>query len=108
MKIKETGDPDLFEIRSGGSLPVTLLGLVFFASGVSMAFMVTPTSLIFAGVGLLIALWRRGVVVDCRNQILVTSWGFAGPWKKTRRSLETYTHVKLSVRTDDDKPVFRS
>jgi len=96
MKIKETGDPDLFEIRSGGSLPVTLLGLVFFATGVSMAFTVTPMSLIFAGVGLLIALWRRGVVVDCRNQILVTWWGFVGPWKKTRRSLEAYSHVKLS------------
>ena len=111
MKLRETGDPDVLETRSGGGwislvgLPFLLGGLAVFIFGVALPqgqgerpplHVTIPFGAIFVGVGAALIFGRGGIIMDRRGRTIVKWWGLLAPMSRTTYEMAAFHGISLS------------
>jgi len=111
MKIRETGDPDVLETRSGGGC-ISLFGLPFFLAGLAVWILpvvlpqgggepppllfTIPFGAVFVAVGGGLVFGRSGLMIDRRKKAITKWWGLMVPMKKKQHDLNDFAQVGLS------------
>ena len=111
MKLRETGDPDVLETRSGGGC-LSLFGLPFLLAGLAVwvlpivlpqAFgerppllFTIPFGAVFVAVGGGLVFGRSGLAIDRREKTITKWWGLLVPMKKRRHDANDFAKIRLS------------
>jgi len=112
VRIVETGNPGVWEAKSGGHVGLFLFGLPFFLAGLFVItlplglvpvegdpgpwYFMVPFGSIFATVGLVLMLGRRGIVIDRQRHRVVKWYGLLFPMIRREKFLTLCDRLTLT------------
>ena len=109
-------DPEVFDYRIGAGCS-TIFGLPFLLGGMFALvlvfipearrardvpdwYLLAPCGALVLAIGVLLVFTRRGTVVDCRNERVVSWWGLLRPMRSSTRPLADFDRVEMTERLE--------